>query len=190
MRYLHIYYLMFFLFVLSLITGIYDVLLPVLAGARPFYHLTKFLDIFGYVYLYLHIYIHNLGLACLVPSIGLIAIFYERKPRFRPVIPNILVFTSLLALYSGWFYMEMELTKHVLIIFIFETEGILITALSSYSFIQNMEIKERRTGKKIVRLGFASTIEPVIQKIAPYFLISCFILAVGAFFEVRHITGT
>jgi hypothetical protein len=188
-RYIHVYYVMMALLVLSVVTGIYDVLLPALAGARPFYHLAKFLDAFGYFYLYLHIYVHNLGLACLLPAVGLMAMYYEKKTQFRPLILNVLAFTSLIALYSGLIYMDIEVTRRMLIVFVFETEGMMIMTIGSYSFMHGMDFKERKTGRKLARMGFADTIEPIVQKIFPYFIVSALSFAAGAFFELRIIAG-
>ena len=164
---------------LSIITGFFDVILPILAGDQPFYHLSKFVGIFGYAYIFLHVFFHNLGLACVVPSIGLLSVYYEKKERFRPFIGHILTFTVLFALFSGFIYMELDLNKHTLILLIFEIEGVLILALGGYSVLQNIEIKETLN----------KTIQEPIQKIIPYFILSVITLAIGAFFEVMIIAG-
>jgi hypothetical protein len=109
----------------------------------------------------------------------LLATYYEKKEKFRPLIGNILAFAVLFALYSGLAYMKLNLDKHTLILIIFETEGVLILALSSYSAMQKIEIKG----------SLNDTIREPIQKIIPYFICSVITLAIGAFFEVMMIVG-
>lgn len=164
---------------LSIITGLFDVLVPIATGEQPFYHLSKFVGLFGYTYIFLHVFFHNLGLACVVPSVGLISIYYEKKEKFRPLIGNILAFAVLFALFSGLAYMKLELDKHTLILIIFETEGVLTLALSGYAFMQNIEIKDTLN----------ETVREPIQKILPYFILSVITLAIGAFFEAIMIAG-
>jgi len=164
---------------LAIITGLFDVILPLAAGEQPFYHLSKFVGIFGYAYIFIHVFFHNLGLACVVPSIGFLSIYYEKKEKFCLLIGHILAFTVLFSLFSGLAYMKLDLDKHTLILLIFETEGVLILALSGYSILQNIEIEET----------LSDTLREPIQKIIPYFILSVITLAIGAFFEVMMIAG-
>lgn len=64
---------------LSLLQGIVDVVLPVLQGERAFGFLFSMTERFGPAFFVSYIFVHNLGLACLVPGYGFVAAWFERR---------------------------------------------------------------------------------------------------------------
>lgn len=64
---------------LSLFQGIVDVVIPVLTGAPSFGFLFEMTDRFGPWFFIGYIFVHNLGLACLVPGYGFLAAWFERR---------------------------------------------------------------------------------------------------------------
>lgn len=87
---------------LSLAQGVVDVVIPTLRGERPFGFLFGMSERFGPVFFGAYIFLHNLGLACVVPGYGFIAAWFEKRTRNRALIGVILAsavaFTLLTAL--------------------------------------------------------------------------------------------
>lgn len=64
---------------LSLFQGWIDVVVPALRGEKPFTFLFEMTERFGAGFFIAYIFIHNLGLACLVPGFGFLAAWFERR---------------------------------------------------------------------------------------------------------------
>lgn len=64
---------------LSLLQGWVDVLLPAMRGETPFGFLFTMTERFGAGFFVAYIFLHNLGLACLVPGYGFLAAWFERR---------------------------------------------------------------------------------------------------------------
>lgn len=64
---------------LSLFQGIVDVVIPVVRGEPAFGFLFQMTERFGPVFFVAYIFVHNLGLACLVPGYGFLAAWFERS---------------------------------------------------------------------------------------------------------------
>ena len=86
----------------SLAQGFVDVVLPTLRGEAPFGFLFEASSRFGPAFFAAYIFVHNLGLACLVPGYGFLAAWFEKRTRNRTLIGVILagavVFSLLTAL--------------------------------------------------------------------------------------------
>lgn len=79
-----------FLSTVSLLQGWVDVVLPVMRGEDPFGFLFHMTETFGPAFFVGYIFIHNLGLACLVPGYGFLAAWFERKTVNRYLIGLVL----------------------------------------------------------------------------------------------------
>ncbi|MHB8605933.1 MAG: hypothetical protein ACYDCK_11830 [Thermoplasmatota archaeon] len=166
----------------SLATGILDVALPVLQGEPPFSSLFATVSYLGYPYLFLHIFVHNFGLACLVPGVGLAGASLERTQQRRVLIAIILlgaVILGLLAaveyiLESGRFDLPVALALLAL-----ESLGVLTLAFAGYRVV--------RDHKPTPRIGW-SLVHPSLE-LAPYFLASGALLAATAYAETLYIAG-
>lgn len=84
---------------LSVLQGIVDVVLPALFGQEPFGLLFALTERLGTPFFAAYLFVHNFGLACVVPGFGFLASRYERHVTNRERIGIILfaaVFVSLL----------------------------------------------------------------------------------------------
>lgn len=81
---------------LSLLQGIADIVLPAIRGEPPFQFLFGMTDRFGPTFLIAYVFVHNLGLACLVPGYGFLAAYFEKSARNRRLI-GVLLFGAVLA---------------------------------------------------------------------------------------------
>lgn len=68
---------------LSILQGIADIVIPALRGEEPFGFLYALTDEFGPGFFVAYIFLHNLGLACLVPGYGFLAAYFERRTANR-----------------------------------------------------------------------------------------------------------
>lgn len=68
---------------LSVAQGLVDVAIPVLRGEAPFGFLFEQTARHGPAFLVGYVFVHNLGLACLVPGFGFVAARFERSTRNR-----------------------------------------------------------------------------------------------------------
>ncbi|HEX2021089.1 MAG TPA: hypothetical protein VHH36_00125, partial [Candidatus Thermoplasmatota archaeon] len=71
---------------LSILQGVVDVVLPALQGEEPFGFLLRATEAYGPAFFIAYVFVHNLGLACLVPGFGFLAAWFERKTRNRTLI--------------------------------------------------------------------------------------------------------
>lgn len=83
---------------LSLLQGWVDVVLPVARGEPVFGFLFLMTERFGPVFFILYIFIHNLGLACIVPGYGFLAAWFERHTVNRFIIGLLLMCTVIATL--------------------------------------------------------------------------------------------
>lgn len=104
---------------LSLAQGIVDVVIPTITGAPPFGFLFAMTERFGPWFFVGYIFLHNLGLASIVPGYGFLAARFERNPRNRAVIGvlllgsivvSLLVATQFIISASERFHMPLALT--------------------------------------------------------------------------------
>lgn len=75
---------------LSLLQGIVDVVIPVLYGGPTFGFLFAMTEKLGPGFFIGYIFVHNLGLACLVPGYGFLAAWFERRRANRFLIGMLL----------------------------------------------------------------------------------------------------
>lgn len=71
---------------LSLAQGVVDLVIPAIRGEEPFGFLFTASERFGPGFLATYLFIHNLGLACIVPGVGFIAAWFERRTVNRTLI--------------------------------------------------------------------------------------------------------
>lgn len=117
---------------LSIVQGVVDVVLPALRGEDPFGFLFAASASLGPAFFGLYIFVHNMGLACLVPGFGFLAVYFEKKKANRGLIGALLagaVVVSLLValeflLQSGRFNLFFALP-----LFALEAVGVLVLAL-------------------------------------------------------------
>lgn len=84
---------------LSLLQGFLDILIPTVRGEPSFGFLFSMTERFGPWFLVAYIFVHNMGLACLVPGYGFLAARFEKSTKNRWIIGLLLsgaVVTSLL----------------------------------------------------------------------------------------------
>lgn len=81
---------------LSLLQGVVDVVIPVATGEPVFGFLFAMTELYGPWFFVGYIFVHNLGLACLVPGYGFLAAYYERRTVNRGLI-GVLLAASVLA---------------------------------------------------------------------------------------------
>lgn len=75
---------------LAIFQGVIDVVLPVVQGAEPFGFLFDQTTRLGPGFFIGYVFVHNLGLACLVPGYGFLAAWFERRTPNRYLIGLVL----------------------------------------------------------------------------------------------------
>lgn len=75
---------------LSILQGVADLVLPVLTGGEPFGFLYMMTERFGPTFFVGYIFVHNLGLACLVPGYGFLAAYFEKRAANRTLVGMLL----------------------------------------------------------------------------------------------------
>lgn len=173
---------MFELAVLSIVTSLLDVAWPVFTGEPLFGRLFALADGLGYGYLWAHIILHNLGMACIVPGFAALAMSKERDRRSRRAIPGILLVAVVLSLVSSLQFLATEqLVRSPMTIFIalLEVEAVLVLAVAGYfiyrDFVPTRELKW-------------SLLHPA-RKLWPYFAVAYVSIAVAASLEVLVVVG-
>lgn len=83
---------------LSLLQGIIDIVIPVLTGQPSFGMLYAMTERFGPGFFIAYVFVHNLGLACLVPGYGFAAAWFERRTVNRFIIGLLLAGSVVLSL--------------------------------------------------------------------------------------------
>lgn len=166
-----------------LATGVVDVLLPVLAGEEPFTVLQLLVEELGPAYLFFHIFVHNLGLACIVPGAGLLAARYEKSAKGRKLAALILLVAVVLALLIAIEYLIQARERFDLAIvaplIMVEAFGVLALAWRGYRVVS--------TFRPTPKIGW-SLVHPA-RELAPWFAGSAIVLALAALVEVGVIAG-
>lgn len=167
----------------SLVTGVVDVLVPVLAGEEPFAVLDVLVRELGPAYLFFHVFVHNLGLACIVPGAGLLAAKYEKSPRGRRLAAMILFGAVVLSILIAAEYLVQARERFDLAIvaplIMVEAFGVLALAWRGYRVVRDF-----RPTPKIAW----SLVHPT-RELAPWFAGSAIVLALAALVEVGVISG-
>lgn len=83
---------------ISIVQGFVDVVLPALWGQEPFALLYRATEVLGPGYFGAYLFVHNLGLACVVPGFGFLASRYEKQTTNRARIGMILLGAVLVSL--------------------------------------------------------------------------------------------
>lgn len=167
----------------SIATGILDIGWPALTSQPRFEFLIRAAETLGPEYLFLHIFLHNLGLALIVPSVGLLAAAFERNPAARRWLGPVLAFGVLgsllaaveLVLRRG--YWREEIVMGLLLV---ECGAVL---LATWAGLRSLR-------------GYVPTRKPAwswwqpVREMAPYAAVSAIALAFGAFVETLYLAKT
>jgi hypothetical protein len=84
---------------LSLLQGMVDVVIPTLRGEDPFGFIYSMTERFGPGFFIAYIFVHNLGLASVVPGFGFLAAWFERRTANRFLVGLILLGAVVTALF-------------------------------------------------------------------------------------------
>lgn len=170
--------------VLSIITGIVDIVLPKFTGEEPFALLYRAVAVLGPAYLFVHILVHNAGLACLVPGIGLLALSFERDRRMRVLGARILFATSVVALLVAFQFLLQASEKFdlALALPLLAVEGAAVLLLSwrGYRALREFVPTPRKSW---------AFVHPA-RELAPWFAGTFAVLALAAVVEVAVVMGT
>jgi hypothetical protein len=117
----------------SIMQGVFDIAIPTFTGAKPFGFVYRLTEAFGPSAFGLYIFLHNLGLACLVPGFGFVAVRFEKKPANRAVIGMLLAGAVVLALLVALEYLVQSSARFdlrfAIPLFVGEAVGVLALAL-------------------------------------------------------------
>ena len=130
-----------------------------------------------------YIFLHNLGLACLVPGFGFVAVRFERKPANRKLIAALLAGSVVLALLVSAEYLVQANERFdlwfAIPLFLGEVVGVLVLAIPAARELRAMVPTRRYEW---------SLLEP-LQRLTPAFLASTAILAVLSAIETKIVLG-
>lgn len=168
---------------LSLAQGFVDVVLPTLRGDRPFGFLFRATELFGPVFFAAYVFVHNLGLACLVPGYGFVAAWFEKRTRNRTLIGLILVGAVVAALGTAAVYVVRAPERFDMLVtlplFVGESLAVLVLSVAA--------ARELR-GFVPTRVYDWALIAP-IRKLRGPFVLSALLLAALALFEAMAVVG-
>lgn len=120
---------------LSIAQGIVDVVLPAFTGEEPFHLLFSWTERFGYAFFATYLFVHNLGLACVVPGFGFLASKFEAKTSNRERIGIILLGAVLVSLLVSLEYLVQAAWRFdlafALTLFAVEAAAVLMLAFPS-----------------------------------------------------------
>lgn len=120
---------------LSLLQGFVDVVVPALTGEEPFGFLLGMTERFGYAFFAAYVFVHNLGLACVVPGFGFLASRFEAKTTNRERIGMILLGAVLVSLLVALEYLLQAAWRFdlpfALALFTVEAAAVLLLAFPS-----------------------------------------------------------
>lgn len=168
---------------MSIGQGIIDVVVPALTGGRPFELLLSWTQQLGPAFLGGYVFVHNLGLACVVPGFGFAAARYERIPRNRGRIGLLLAGSVVLSLVVALQYLLMAHEKFdlrvALPIYLAEAIAVLVLAVPA--------ARELRGFVPTPRYGW-SLVHPFRNLRRP-FMVSLVTLALLAVVEAALLVG-
>jgi len=166
---------------LSLIQGIIDTMAPSLSGGEPFSLLFDNAVRFGPGFLAVYIYLHNLGLACLVPGFGFIAAWFERHTPNRARIGALLVIAVFASLLTALYYIatrsEMFTVSFALALFVAEATAVLVLAVPAA-----YELKDF-----VPTPAYGWALHDPYVRLVPYFIVSATALAALSVIEAAFI---
>lgn len=119
---------------LSLLQGFADVVLPILRGEAPFRFLLAQTAAWGDWFFVVYVFVHNLGLACLVPGYGFLAAWFERRTVNRGLIGVLLAGAVVVSLAMSLQFVFMASYRFDLAfasaLFMGEAAGVLVLAVA------------------------------------------------------------
>lgn len=172
--------LLLFLALFGVATSVTDIAMPVMSGKPLFSNLRGAVDQWGYPYLFFHVFLHNLGLACIVPGVGLLAAHLEPDPRIRRLIGPLLAVAVAASLGTGaaWVMRTGAYSQGaILLIFTLEVLGV---GLLTWVGLRSLR-------------GYIPTPAPgwslysPTYRIAPFAVVSSLLLGLAAFIEAVYI---
>lgn len=169
--------------VVSLAQGIVDVVVPTIRHQRPFGLLFALGQSYGAAAFGAYIFVHNLGLASLVPGLGFLAARFERNPRNRPLIAALLVGAVVSALLVAALYLirtpERFDLRVAIPLFLGEAMAVLALAVTAA-----LELRRYVPTRKVAW----SLVTPFRTLVVPA-VVSALLLALLAYVETRAILG-
>lgn len=167
----------------SLAQGVVDVVLPTIRQEPPFGLLFRETQRYGPAFFAVYIFVHNLGLACLVPGLGFLAARFERRKENRAIIGALLVGAVVAALVVAALYIartpERFDLKVSIPLFFGEAAGVLALGVCAALQLRGF-IPTRRLGWSLVA-PFRTLVLPA--------LVSAGLLALLAAVEARAVLG-
>lgn len=167
----------------SLVQGFLDVVIPTARGEAPFGLLFQESQRFGPVFFAAYIFVHNLGLATLVPGFGFVAARFERKPKNRGLIGILLVGAVVAALGVALLYILRAPDRFNLVVSscLFAGESVAVLALGVTAALELRGfVPTRKLGWSLVK-PFRTLVLPAI--------VSAALLALLAVVETRAVLG-
>jgi len=169
--------LLFVLATVGLATSVVDVAIPALTGRPPFGLLLAHTDRHGPAYFAAHVFLHNLGIAALVPGLAFFAMRLERDARARRLIPSLLLAASVVAVGAGVArvatdprLLALPLTGPLLAL---EAQAVLALAFAGHA-----EARRHEPGGAL-----GESLAPSARRLALPFLLATGTLAVAAWIE-------
>jgi hypothetical protein len=169
---------------ISLVQGIVDVVIPTFRHERPFGFLFGSTQAYGPAFFAAYVFVHNLGLACLVPGFGFAAARFERRTANRGLIGILLMGAVVCALGVAALYMARAPERFDLGVsiplFLGEAVSVLVVGLAAALELRGF-VPTRRYAWSLVR-PFQNLYVPAV--------VSACLLALLAVVEARAVLGT
>jgi hypothetical protein len=167
----------------SLAQGVVDVVLPTVRGERLFGFLFEASEMYGPAFFGGYVFVHNLGLACLVPGYGFLAAWFEKRKANRTLIGLILAGAVVFSLLTALTYIVQAPERFDLRVavplFVGESVGVLLLSVAA--------ARELR-GFVPTRAYEWSLVTP-FERLRGHFLASMMLLAVLAAAEAAAVLG-
>gem|GEM_PF-3837193 len=169
--------------VVSLVQGMVDVVIPTIHQEPPFQLLFRESERYGPLFFGAYIFVHNMGLATLVPGFGFVAARLEKKPKNRTWIAILLVGAVIAALAVAALYIARTPDRFRLAVSIplFLGESVSVLALGVTAALELRGFVPTR------KLGW-SLVKP-FRTLALPALVSAALLVVLAVVETRAVMG-
>lgn len=167
----------------SLAQGIVDVVLPTLRGERPFGFLFRMTEAYGPWFFGAYVFVHNLGLACLVPGYGFIAAWFEKRTRNRTLIGVILAAAVVFSLLTALTYIVRAPERFDLLVavplFVGESASVLMLTLAAAMQLRGF----------VPTRAYAWSLVTPFRRLRTPFVVSAALLALLAAFEAVAVVG-
>lgn len=162
---------------LSLLQGVFDIAVPTVLGEQPFGLLFQATQTFGPAFFAVYVFLHNFGLACLVPGFGLVAVLLEKEKRNRKHIATLLSGAVILGLLVGLEFLVQASSRFDLVrvvpLFVAEALGVLILVIPAAREVRSL----------VPTRTYAWSLVTPMRKLATPLVLSCGVLALASAYE-------